>query len=68
MTKRLIDVDDELLDAARTALNTQGITETVRSALREAAAAAARSRQVAWLSDGGMKELADREQREHVWR
>lgn len=68
MTKRLIDLDDDVLEAARAALHTEGVTDTVRRALREAVAMDARARQVAWLQDGGMAELTDSEQREHVWR
>lgn len=68
MTKRLIDLDDELLDAAREGLHTSGVSDTVRAALQHAAAAAARVRQVEWLTDGGMSELADAEQRAAVWR
>lgn len=34
MTKRLIDIDDELLDGAGDALGTKGIADTVRGALR----------------------------------
>ena len=37
MTKRLIDVDDEALDAARAKLGTQTIKYTVNEALRTAA-------------------------------
>lgn len=33
MTKRLIEIDDALLDAAKGALGTSGITETVLAAL-----------------------------------
>lgn len=68
MPKRLIDLDDELLEAARAALSTKGVTDTVRGALQEAVATQARLRQVAWLEDGGMSELHDRELREAVWR
>ena len=68
MTKRLIELDDELLDAARAALNTNGVTDTVRRALEQAAAAAARARQVEWLTDGGMAEMADPDTRAAVWR
>lgn len=39
MTKRLIDVDDEALDAARAQLGTRTIKDTVNEALRRAAAA-----------------------------
>jgi len=68
MTKRLIDLDDELLDAARRELNTVGIAETVRSALRLAATRSARVRQVEWLTSGGLAEMADRTARDDVWR
>jgi Arc/MetJ family transcription regulator len=37
VTKRLIDVDDEALDAARVRLGTRTIKDTVNEALREAA-------------------------------
>jgi hypothetical protein len=67
MTKRLIDLDDELLDAARAALHTRGVTETVRRALEHAAASAARARQVGWLRVGGMAEMAEAEERAAVW-
>lgn len=36
MTKRLIDLDDELVERARTALGTATITATVRQALHAA--------------------------------
>lgn len=39
MTKRLIDVDDKALDAARAQLGTRTIKDTVNEALRRAAAA-----------------------------
>ena len=34
MTKRLFDIDDDLLERARLALGTESMTETVREALR----------------------------------
>jgi Arc/MetJ family transcription regulator len=68
MPKRLIDLDDDLLEAAREALHTSGVSDTVRSALRQAAAAAARARQVDWLTEGGMAEMAEPEARADVWR
>ncbi|WP_324277818.1 DUF2191 domain-containing protein [Blastococcus brunescens] len=68
MTKRLIDLDDELLARAQRELNTSGVSDTVRAALRQAASAAARARQVAWLREGGLETLADREKRTDVWR
>ena len=67
MTKRLIDLDDELLAAAQRELHTSGVSDTVRTALRLAADSAARSRQVAWLTEGGLESLAEPEQRATVW-
>lgn len=68
MTKRLVDLDDELLDAARRELHTVGIADTVRSALRLAATRSARVRQIEWLTGGGLEEMADRPARDDVWR
>lgn len=68
VTKRLIDIDDDLLDSAARELGTSGVSDTVRTALAQAAAAAARARQVEWLSEGGLAELAHSEQRAAVWR
>lgn len=68
VTKRLIDLDDELLETARRELGTTTITDTVRAALREAATHRARSRQIEWLTSGGLAPLADTAQREAVWR
>jgi Arc/MetJ family transcription regulator len=52
VTKRLVDIDDADLEAARVALSTSTIGETVGRALREAAASAARRREVQRLLDG----------------
>jgi Arc/MetJ family transcription regulator len=68
MTKRLIDLDDELLAEAQRELNTTGISDTVRAALQQAASAAARARQVRWLREGGLEPMADSAQRVDVWR
>jgi Arc/MetJ family transcription regulator len=68
MTKRLIEIDDELLESARNELGTTGIADTVRSALQLAAARSARERQIGWLTSGGMAELADEDKRGDVWR
>jgi len=64
----LIDLDDDLLARAQRELNTSGISDTVRAALQQAASAAARARQVAWLRDGGLEGMADQAQRADVWR
>ena len=68
MTKRLIEIDDELLLAAQAELHTSGVSDTVRMALSQSAAAGARARQVEWLAEGGLATLADAEQRAAVWR
>ncbi|WP_016894106.1 hypothetical protein [Mycobacteroides abscessus] len=68
MPKRLIDLDNELLEAAQRELGTTTISDTVRAALREAAARGARARQIDWLKHGGLTEMADPQQRENVWR
>ncbi len=68
MTKRLIELDDELLAEAQRELHTAGVSDTVRAALRHATAAAARARQVTWLEEGGLASLAEPEQRADVWR
>jgi hypothetical protein len=44
------------------------VSDTVRAALRHAAASSARARQIRWLSDGGLAALTDPEQRAAVWR
>lgn len=68
MVKRLIDIDDELLEAARTELNTTGIADTVRTSLRLAATRSARLAHSEWLMAGGMAELASRDARDRAWR
>jgi Arc/MetJ family transcription regulator len=68
MTKRLIDIDDDLLESARKELGTTGIADTVRSALHLAATRSARISQIEWLKSGGMAEMADKEARDEVWR
>jgi Arc/MetJ family transcription regulator len=68
MTKRLIDLDDELLALAQRELNTSGVSDTVRAALRHAANAAARARQVTWLREGGLDAMEDPAERADVWR
>jgi Arc/MetJ family transcription regulator len=68
MTKRLIELDDDLLESARVELGTTGIADTVRTALQFAAARSARLSHIEWLQSGGMAELADKEARDRVWR
>jgi Arc/MetJ family transcription regulator len=66
--KRLIDLDDDLLAAAKRELNTTGVSDTVRTALQQAAAKSARARQIEWLEGGGLESMADPDERGEVWR
>jgi len=59
VTKRLVDIDDGVLAAARSALGTGTLKETVNCALHDATAAAARRRFLERLSEGGLPDLAD---------
>jgi len=68
MPKRLIDLDDDLLAAAQRELRTTGVSDTVRMALQQAAATAARTRQIEWLEQGGLENMADPDERGEVWR
>lgn len=58
MAKHLIDLDDDLLNAAQKALGTVGVSDTVRAALQHAAVSSARARQVEWLQSGGLSDMA----------
>ena len=64
MTKRLIDVDDDALDAARAELGTHTIKDTVNEALRRAARqrSAELARALTVLAD------ADLDERSAAWR
>lgn len=64
MTKRLIDVDDEALDAARAQLGTRTIKDTVNEALRSAA----RQRSAHLESALSVLGDADLDDRSAVWR
>jgi Arc/MetJ family transcription regulator len=68
MTKRLVDLDDADVAAAREALGTKTLKDTVVQALREATASAARRREVERLIAGSMKALAEKDERARVWR
>ncbi|MFD4457343.1 DUF2191 domain-containing protein [Nocardia sp. NPDC058480] len=68
MTRRRIEIDDELLEYAQDALGTSGVADTVRAAMKAAVVARARTREIEWLVGGGMAEMADKSQREVVWR
>ena len=64
VTKRLIDVDDEALDAARARLGTRTIKDTVNEALRETA----RQRNTQLSSALAVLADADLDDRAAAWR
>lgn len=68
MTKRLIDVDDAALQAARAALDTSTIKDTVNTALRQAAATAARRRHLERLAANALPDLRRPEVMDSAWR
>lgn len=67
MTKRLIELDDQLLANAQRELHTVGVSDTVRAALSQAAASAARARQIVWLTEAGLESMSESEQRAAAW-
>lgn len=67
MTKRLVDIDDEDLDAARAALGVTTIKDAVALALREVVAAVARRQELEALASGSLSALADPEARARAW-
>lgn len=68
MTKRLVDIDDNVLAAARTALATTTIKDTVNRALAESAANALRRRFAERLADDGLPDLRDPDVTAQAWR
>ena len=64
MTKRLIDVDDDALEAARAKLGTSTIKDTVNEALRNAA----RERATELASALSTLSQADLDDRTEAWR
>jgi Arc/MetJ family transcription regulator len=68
MAKTLIDIDEQALAAAQDALHTETKKDTVNAALREAAALAARRRDLKRLTEGGLPDLEDAEIMRDAWR
>ena len=74
MTKRLIEIDDGLLDAAKTALGTAGITETVVAALTKCVDDDGYAERLARINRLGMrfaeatKDLSNEEVMRGAWR
>ena len=67
MAKTLIDVDEEMLAAAKDALGTSTKKDTVNAALRAVAALAARRRDLQRLVSGGLPDLADDQVMASAW-
>lgn len=68
MTKRLIDVDDDLLGAARDALGAGTMKDTVNAALRAVTDMELRRRHVARLHADGLPDLRSAEVMGGAWR
>jgi len=68
MTKRLVDIDDELLDQARQLLGAVTIKETVNTSLRELVEAELRRRHLRRLVTGEGTDLGDEEIMSGAWR
>lgn len=67
MAKTLIDIDETFLAEAAKALHTTTKKDTVNSALRAAAALAARRRDLARLASDGLLDLADPDIMQQAW-
>jgi Arc/MetJ family transcription regulator len=68
VAKTLVDIDEDLLAAAQAALGTTTKKETVNAALAQAAALAARRRDIERLCAGGLPDLADPTVTAAAWR
>lgn len=66
--RTVVDIDDEVLDAARAALGTTTKVETVNRALAEVVALAARRRDLERLCSGGLPDLGDDALYDAAWR
>jgi Arc/MetJ family transcription regulator len=68
VTKRLVEIDDSVLDAARAALGTQTIKDTVNAALTEATALAARRQHLRRFAADGLPDLRKKNVNAQAWR
>lgn len=68
MTKRLIDIDDDLLERARSATGATTMKETVNAALRHIVESELRLRHVRRLQDLDGMDLADDDIMAGAWR
>lgn len=68
MTKRLVDIDDSVLDEARAALGTDTIKETVNTALTQATALAARREHLQRFKADQLPDLREKKVMAQAWR
>jgi Arc/MetJ family transcription regulator len=68
MTKRLVDIEDDVLEAAREALGTRTLKDTVNAALEAATALAARRRHLQRFQTDGLPDLRKRRVMAQAWR
>jgi Arc/MetJ family transcription regulator len=68
MTKRLIDVDDDLVEVAKAYLGTSTLKETVNEALREVKARRDREEEAEWWKSDPFPDLRNPEIMDSAWR
>jgi Arc/MetJ family transcription regulator len=68
VTKRLIDVDDDLIEIAKAYLGTSTLKDTVNQALLEIKARRDREEELAWWSSDPLPDLRNPEVMEAAWR
>lgn len=68
MTKRLIDVDDDLVKEAKDYLGTKTLKDTVNTALAEVAARRRRAANLEWWATDPLPDLRDKEIMKSAWR
>jgi Arc/MetJ family transcription regulator len=68
MTKRLIDVDDNLIQQAKAYFGTETLKDTVNAALGEIAARKSRQDELAWWRTDPLPDLRNPEVMKNAWR
>lgn len=67
MTKRLIDIDDDLVKEAKAYLGTTTLRDTVNAALREIKRLRSAEAEIDFLRTDPLAELRDPEFRKKIW-
>jgi Arc/MetJ family transcription regulator len=68
MTKRLIDVDDDLIETVKAYLGTSTLKDTVHQALLEIQARRDREEELAWWATDPLPDLRNPEVMDRAWR